>query len=148
MEGINYKVFVSGHRDLTKEEFNSIYIPAINKYIDWLKEDHSHIFDSKKLTFYVGDCEGCDKMTIYYLCGKLNRNIKLVICSLKEKFEGQINYDLCINDNISVIKEFNTHEERDAYMTKNTDIDLLYIRPNKWDSGTAQNFVRRVWMPK
>jgi hypothetical protein len=70
----------------------------------------------------------------------------LVICSLKEPFEGQIDYNLCYNDNITVIKEFDTHEDRDTYMTVNTNYDILWIRQNEWASGTAQNFVRRNWL--
>lgn len=140
---INTNVFISGHRNITESEFNTHYTKLIDQYIEWAKTK-SHLGD-KQLTFYVGDCEGCDKMAIYYLVGKLCRNIKLVICSLKKSFIGQINYSLCQNENITVIKEFTTHEERDAYMTKNTTCDIMWIRPNEWTSGTAQNFVRRHW---
>jgi hypothetical protein len=33
-------------------------------------------------------------------------------------------------------------------MTNNTMFDILWIRPNEWTSGTAQNFVRRHWLKK
>ena len=74
-------------------------------------------------------------------------NIKLVVCSLKEEFDGQTNYDyLEENDSlnrITTIKEFNSHEERDCYMTEQTEFDILWVREGEWTSGTAQNFVRR-----
>ena len=141
---INTNVFISGHRNITESEFKTHYTKLIDQYIEWAKTE-SHLGD-KHLTFYVGDCEGCDKMAIYYLVGKLCRNIKLVICSLKKPFNGQINYSLCQNENITVIKEFTTHDERDAYMTKNTIYDNMWVRPGEWTSGTAQNFVRRHWL--
>lgn len=150
MENINYKLFISGHRDLTQDEFNDIYIPPILKYIEWLNEDHSHIFDKKSLTFYIGDCSGCDEMAIQYITDNIlpkYDNIYLIICCCSFEFEGKKEYKFD-NKNISIINSFDSHEERDTYMTLNTDADLLYIRPGKWDSGTAQNFVKRVWMPK
>lgn len=143
---IKANIFISGHRDLTREEFKTYYCHVIDAYINWINIESN--LGKKQVTFYVGDCEGCDRFAIEYLVGKLNRNIKLVICSLKEKFDGQINYDLCINDNISVIKEFNTHEERDCYMTEQTEYDVLWVREGKWSSGTAQNYVRRTWHVK
>lgn len=150
MEGINYKVFVSGHRDLSKEEFDTIYVSPINQYIDWLNLDQSSFFSSKKLTFYVGDCDGCDNMVINYIVNNIlpnNKNAYLNICTCDFDFDGKCSYNFD-DPNISIISGFKTHEERDTYMTIETHVDLLYIRPNKWDSGTAQNFVRRVWLPK
>lgn len=140
---IHTKVFISGHRNITEYEFNTHYTKLIDEYIDWVNAISP--LGDKCLTFYVGDCEGCDKMTIYYLISKLCHNIKLVICSLKRPFVGQIDYSLCQNDNITVIKKFITHEERDSYMTSNTTCDIMWIRPGQWTSGTAQNFVRRHW---
>ena len=32
--------------------------------------------------------------------------------------------------------------------SQNSSVMSNYFRPGKWDSGTAQNYVRRVWMPK
>ena len=48
--------FISGHRDITQEEFDANYVPAIEDAIDngqttW--ED---------CEFIVGDCKGCDQM--------------------------------------------------------------------------------------
>lgn len=150
MEGINYKIFISGHRDLSKDEFNSIYVCLINQYIDWLNIDQSNLFTSKKLTFYVGDCDGCDSMAIEYIVNNVlpnNPDTYLTICTCDFDFEGKQSYNFD-NPNINIINGFKSHEERDTYMTRETQVDLLYIRPGKWDSGTAQNFVKRIWLPK
>lgn len=143
---LHRKVFISGHRNISEEEFETHYKSKIDHFIHWINHSDSYLNSPKKLTFYIGDCDGCDKMAINYIISKLSRNIKLVICSLKEPFEGQIDYSLCSNDNITVIKEFDTHEDRDTYMTVNTNYDILWIRQNEWGSGTAQNFVRRNWL--
>ena len=55
--------FISGHRDITEEEFNINYKPLIDKA---LSEDSS---------FIVGDYEGVDHMTQQYLFGKTNNGI-------------------------------------------------------------------------
>lgn len=44
--------FISGHRDLTWEEFTKWYAPAISKVI----------CTDKEARFVVGDCEGADRM--------------------------------------------------------------------------------------
>lgn len=53
--------FISGHRDLTWEEFTKWYAPAISKVI----------CTDKEARFVVGDCEGADRMAQDYLWGFL-----------------------------------------------------------------------------
>lgn len=59
--------FISGHRDLTWEEFAKWYAPAISKVI----------CTDKEARFVVGDCEGADRMAQDYLsaCGVFFRDI-------------------------------------------------------------------------
>jgi hypothetical protein len=145
---MNSKIFISGHRDLTIDEFNVHYIPIINQYINWL-DTHSPITGNKTLTFYIGDCEGCDEMSLNYIVNHINKNstknIYINLCKLNYKFDGQ-NENIPNNEFINIIDKFNTHEERDTYMTLNSLYDILWIRHGKWDSGTAQNFVKRHWL--
>ena len=61
--------FVSGHRDLTQEEFNEHYVPLIDKV---LRED---IWAD----FVVGDWEGCDTMFIEYMASE-SHNTSILIC--------------------------------------------------------------------
>ena len=66
--------FISGHRDLTWEEFTKWYAPAISKVI----------CTDKEARFVVGDCEGADRMAQDYLsaCG-FSLGILLYIICLK-----------------------------------------------------------------
>ena len=61
--------FISGHRDLTQEEFDANYAPAIEDAIDngqttW--ED---------CEFIVGDCKGCDQMAAEYIAKYIEENM-------------------------------------------------------------------------
>ena len=51
------RYYITGHRDLSKEEFSKIYIPEIDRII---QEDSNAVF-------LVGVCEGVDLYTIQYL---------------------------------------------------------------------------------
>lgn len=146
---IHTKIFISGHRNITEEEFNTNYIHLIHTYLKWAIT--SSPLGYKHLTFYIGDCIGCDTMAINYIINYINKNnldnVDIKLCMLTESFEGQNNttYD---NKFIEVVKQFNTHEERDCYMTENTSYDILWVREGEWASGTAQNFVRRHFHSK
>ena len=50
------RYYITGHRDLSKEEFSKIYIPEIDRII---QEDSNAVF-------LVGVCEGVDLYTIQY----------------------------------------------------------------------------------
>lgn len=52
--------FISGHRDLTWEEFTKWYAPAISKVI----------CTDKEARFVVGDCEGADRDIAFIRKGK------------------------------------------------------------------------------
>lgn len=61
--------FISGHRDITQEEFDANYVPAIEDAIDngqttW--ED---------CEFIVGDCKGCDQMAAEYIAKYIEENM-------------------------------------------------------------------------
>ena len=49
--------FISGHRDLTKEEFEQHYIPWISRVMD----------EDSMADFVVGDWEGCDTMALEFI---------------------------------------------------------------------------------
>ena len=51
--------FISGHRDLTLEEFEKYYVPKLQRIF----EDDSNI----KYEFIVGDWGGCDKLFLDYI---------------------------------------------------------------------------------
>lgn len=147
--------FVSGHRDLTPEEFEEHYVG--NSWLTTILKDERDIHGyeiviEKKYCYhiYVGDCQGCDEMTIKYIYDYLmspknqyNR-VYLTICKSKVPFEGQLT-EFPEHPNIEVIEEFESHEDRDMYMTEFSTTDIVWVREGKWDSGSAQNIIRRDW---
>lgn len=118
--------FVSGHRDLTQEEFEEHYVPLINFIV---AED----FYSK---FVVGDWEGCDNMFIQYMeDNHTDIPIDIYYVDILRVRTGNYNsYRLLKCDN---------YDECDASMTKYSTFDIAWIRPGKEDSHTAKNIKRR-----
>ena len=123
--------FVSGHRDLTQEEFKEHYVPIIEEII---KKDMC-------CEFVVGDWEGCDtmfieyillkhhypKITIYYVGTPRVSPFGVPITSFK-----RVHYYFCKD-----------YDECDYSMTCNSNFDIAWIRPGKEDSHTAKNIKRR-----
>lgn len=125
--------FVSGHRDLSYEDFELYYKPIIDNVI----------VNDETPEFVVGDCEGVDKfamdyifeyyiipLTIYHI-GNSSRNIPK---GLSENPESE---------GVYFKGGFTSDEERDSAMTKASDFDIAFIKDNRWNSGTAQNIKRR-----
>lgn len=118
------KYFISGHRDLTLEEFNKYYTPVI---LEILEEDPT-------CEFVVGDYQGVDSMAQRLLENCVDR------VTVYHMFDAPRNL---INPNFKTIGGFTSDEERDAAMTKDSDRDIAFVRKGRRKSGTAQNIVRR-----
>lgn len=119
--------FISGHRDLTWEEFTKWYAPAISKVI----------CTDKEAKFVVGDCEGADRMAQDYLlaCGVSFRNITVYHMFKAPRY---------LTRSCTLTQGgFTSDVERDAAMTEHSDRDIAFIRKGKESSGTAQNILRR-----
>ena len=123
--------FVSGHRDLTQEEFNEHYIPLIDRVI---KED-------PWAEFVVGDWEGCDTIFVEYMISKHSYPDIIVTCVENPRIKpfGEDLFHYCR----TYSKLCNTYDECDAFMTQESDFDIAWIRPGKEDSHTAKNIKRR-----
>lgn len=120
--------FISGHRDITPDEFDKYYLEILDK----LAEDHTN-------TFVVGDYQGVDfmaqqalaemvspeRVTVYHMFDK-PRNLASKSFNLKGGYQSD--------------------EERDAAMTHDSTDDIAWIRRGKEQSGTAQNILRRYTM--
>lgn len=120
--------FISGHRDITQEQFDRYYIPAIHKVI----------INDFNCEFVVGDCDGADKMAMNYLSQRDQRftiyHIGAIPRILPEPFKPAL---------IKFKGEFTTDISRDTAMTLASDFDIAYVFNKRWTSGTAQNIKRR-----
>jgi hypothetical protein len=113
--------FISGHLDLTFQEFQLHYKSYLDK-----ASFHGDLF-------VVGDANGCDQMVQAHL------HLKGANVTVYHMLESPRN---CL-DEFSVVGGFNTDEERDAAMTAVTDYDIAWVRPGREKSGTANNIKRR-----
>ena len=136
--------FISGHRDITPEEFEKYYVPAIMEAM--MKNGHGYPH------FVVGDYWGVDEMAQEFL-SKFNKTHPDFVekngkfpadhVTVYHMFEKPRAY---VDNRFLTKGGFGDDESRDAAMTKNSDIDIAFVRPGKRKSGTAQNIVRRYEM--
>lgn len=123
--------FISGHRDLTKEEFEQHYIPQISKVMD----------EDSMANFVVGDWEGCDTMALEFILSQPSYDFISIHCVDKPKIRI---FGECpeVFERVFIYK-CKSYDECDATMTKNSDFDIAWIRPGKENSHTAKNIKRR-----
>lgn len=128
--------FISGHIDLTREEFDLYYKDKIDKAID------------NNCNFVIGDAKGADKMAQEYLSTRID-NFRVTVYH-----KGLTPYNNC--GKYLLKGGFITHSDKDASMTENSDADILYIRPpeiqkkilgdkykENFVNGTTKNLLRR-----
>lgn len=116
------KYFISGHRNITDNEFNDIYIPLLdNALLD------------KNASFVVGDYDGVDAMAQIYLIGKTN---KVSVYHIGKHPMNNLN-------GWDTIGMFNDDIDRDSTMTRDSEEDIAWIRNPGDMTGTEQNIVRR-----
>jgi len=113
--------FISGHLDLTEDEFNEHYGPIIDLAL------------SDQDSFVIGDARGADTIAQAYLTNKTSRVI------VYHMFESPRNN---VGD-FPTIGGFRSDNERDSSMTQNSDHDIAWVRPGRKKSGTAKNIERR-----
>ena len=120
--------FISGHRDITDNEFELNYQEALNELV-------SEVPDCK---FVVGDYYGVDIMAQNYLIDVLQVDpSRITVYHMLEEPRN-------INEKITQTKGgFTSDDERDEAMTKASIADIAFVRDNKKISGTAQNILRR-----
>ncbi len=119
--------FISGHRDITREEFKKYYEPKIQKVLKYDK-------DAK---FVVGDYQGVDIMAQEYIVslGFLNR------ITVYHMFDKPRNL---ADPYIQRSGGYKDDIDRDSAMTRDSDFDIAFVREGKVNSGTEQNIMRRV----
>lgn len=121
--------FISGHREITSEEFNRLYVPILRNVIE--KDEDFY--------FVVGDYWGVDELAQEWLKENLPNSDqhRVTVYHMFEKAR------VCKSKLFNQRGGFEDDESRDAAMTKNSDIDIAFVRKGKRNSGTAQNIVRR-----
>lgn len=126
--------FISGHRDLSQEDFDKYYVPAIEEVL------HGDL----GWDFIVGDCEGADLMAQEYL---LRRGECFTVYHTGDKPRNFVLPDSTEEEldrrGISLRGGFNDDIEKDEAMTKDSEVDIAFIGKGRWTSGTAQNILRR-----
>ena len=123
--------FVSGHRDITNDEFEYYYQTKLNEVFE----------ENPNAKFVVGDYYGVDIMAQDYLLDVLQINPDNI--TVYHMFDAPRNINPKV---IHVVGGFKTDEERDAEMTKVSFSDIAFVRDNTKLSGTAQNILRRYLM--
>ena len=125
--------FISGHRDLTQEEFVKHYIPTLENI---LKND-------PMANFVVGDWEGCDKMAIEWLIS--HRDYPDVYIYYVDEVRVTFFGEKLINFYNVMLRPCASYDECDSRMTQDSDFDVAWIRPGREDSHTAMNIKRRYY---
>jgi len=142
--------FISGHMDLTKEEFAQHYEPIIRR---------AHAAGSR---FVVGDAYGCDFMAQRLLHG-LESGVpkdsgRVRVFHMLERPRHSFGSGYGSNDpnlpkeqwtgrrgGFALVGDFTSDDDRDAAMTQESTDDIAWVRPvkEKRNSGTAKNLRRR-----
>lgn len=120
--------FISGHRDITEEEFEINYKLAI---------DYA-LYENPNAKFVVGDYCGVDIMAQNYLMDSLLLEPNRV--TVYHMFDSPR------NKNEKIVKTkggFTSDEERDAAMTMASSKDIAFVRDHTKISGTGSNLLRR-----
>lgn len=124
--------FISGHRNLSYEDFEKYYTLIIDKAI---RED-----DEAK--FVIGDCCGVDKFAMDYIFNKDICHITIYHMFNKPRNIPEANTRVIL-DLVDFRGGFKSDEERDSAMTRDSDFDIAFVKDCRWNSGTAQNIKRR-----
>jgi hypothetical protein len=122
--GSNNTYFVSGHLNLSNEEFVTHYVPRLTPAIE------------QGANFVVGDAGGCDTKAMQFLAERVDPSRLKVFHMLTEPRNFVEGFPL--------VGGFESDEQRDAAMTKASTDDIAWVRPGKKGGrGTCNNIVRR-----
>lgn len=127
--------FVSGHRNLSEEDFMQYYAQKIENIVE----------SDMYAEFIVGDCQGVDKMAAEYIAH--NTDCKLTIYHMFEEPRFRLttsNKSVFLGEDEGVYYKggYKSDEERDTAMTNDSDFDIAFIIDKRINSGTGQNILR------
>jgi hypothetical protein len=116
--------YISGHLDLTEDEFKAHYAPLLDAAV------------GRGDVFVVGDAPGADRQAQRYLSDH-PVPVQVTVYHMFEK-------PRCYEDATFGLRGgFPSDGERDAAMTQDSDYDIAWVRPGRENSGTARNLKRR-----
>ena len=122
--------FISGHRDITENEFEYYYIPLINEALS----------ENPNAKFIVGDCDGVDIMAQNYLVSIIDDISRITVYCVGDTPKN-------INSEIIYIKNgFNDEREKDIAMTNASFKDIALVKQCEYITGTGENILRRYLM--
>lgn len=124
-----YTVFISGHREISQEEFGQIYAPTIDSVLEQYGD---------AVRFVIGDYWGCDEMAQNYLLDTLGIEPERV--TVYHMLEAPRYYNKKVTQ---FVGGFKSDDERDSAMTEASNDDIAFVRDPKKLSGTAMNILRR-----
>jgi hypothetical protein len=115
--------FVSGHLDLTEDEFAKHYQPQLDAAI------------AEGAGFVVGDARGCDALVQAYLATRVPlERVRVFHMFVSPRFNV---------GGFATAGGFTKDAERDRAMTEASTDDIGWVRPGREQSGTARNLERR-----
>ena len=120
--------FISGHRDITEDEFERNYKPALESIVNEVPD----------CRFVVGDYYGVDIMAQNYLIDVLG--VKPDRITVYHMLETPRNIHPEIKNTVG---GFESDRERDTAMTKASVDDIAFVRDSTKISGTGENILRR-----
>jgi len=116
--------FISGHQDLTEEEFVKHYEPVL-----WKKVNEPDV------SFVVSDCEGADHMAQKYL-KSMGMKDNVTIFHMYDEPRRNAGFKLAGG--------YTSVDSVNASMTEASDSDIAWVRPGREKSDTARNIQRRA----
>lgn len=117
--------FISGHRDLTEEEFNIHYASKIRK----------SNAQSPSCGYILGDASGCDKLAQEFL-RKIGVSPERICIHHVESKQPANKYKYNLHSH-------STESARRNYMTHVSTSDIAWVRPGCEDSEVRNNILRR-----
>lgn len=114
--------FISGHLDLTDDEFSAHYEGRIRAAV------------AEEASFVVGDARGADAKA-----QRLLHEMGCLRVVVYHMFESPRN-----NAGFATKGGFDSDDRRDTSMTDDSDDDIVWVRPGREKSGTAWNLARRA----
>lgn len=122
--------FISGHRNITKQEFEYYYIPLIE----------NALLENPNAKFIVGDCNGTDIMAQDYLASIIDDISRITVYCIGDT-------PRYINSEIIYIKNgYKDDREKDIAMTNASFKDIAIVRDSTILTGTGENILRRFSM--